>query len=70
LLNGSREQAVSTVKLATSIIIYERPGQWNEVLLHIWPLGGQPVRWPGKKGLDGYRGFLLLRDRFSQPEAS
>ena len=56
------------VKSDIPIPIYERPGEWNEVLLRIWPLGGEPVRWPGEKGLDGYRGFLLLRDRFSRPE--
>ena len=37
------------VKSDIPIPIYERPGEWNEVLLRIWPLGGEPVRWPGER---------------------
>ena len=62
-----KELHVPTVKPGVNISIYERPGEWNDALLRIWPLGVEPVRWPGYKGLDGYKGFLELRDRFSRP---
>jgi hypothetical protein len=63
-----RKMHIPTAKHGIKITIYERPGEWDQVLLRIWPLGGEPVRWPGAKGLDGYRGFVLLGDRFTRPE--
>jgi hypothetical protein len=62
--------SIIPVKPCVHSTIDERPGDWNEVLLRICPLGRQPVRWPREKGLDGYREFLLLCDRFSRPETS
>ncbi len=59
---------IPTVKPSVHITIDERPGEWSEALMQIWPLGGKPVSWPGKHRLDGYPGFLQLRDRFSRPE--
>jgi hypothetical protein len=35
---------VPTVRPGVNITIYERPGEWNESLLRIWPLDGKPVR--------------------------
>jgi hypothetical protein len=59
---------IPTAKPAIQITIYERPGEWDQAPLRIWPLGGEPVRWPGEKGLDGYIGFVALGDRFTRPE--
>lgn len=52
----------------TTIIFNElRPGNWSHALLPIWPLGKDPVRWPGENGIDGYDGFQELADRLTRP---
>jgi hypothetical protein len=60
-----RKMHIPTAKPGVKITIYERPWEWDQVLLRIWPLAGRPVHWPGEKGLDGYRGFVLLGHRFT-----
>jgi hypothetical protein len=59
---------IPTAKPGAKVTIYERPWEWDQALLPIWPLGGEPVRWPAKMGLDGYRAIVELGDRFTKSE--
>jgi len=55
----------ATVNPRKKFTVEEREGPWERTLLQIWPLRGEPVRWPAEMGVNGELGLDALADRFS-----